>query len=121
MLNNTPTIEALARAIDVSALRQSVHVANIANANAEGYRRMEVSFDREMERVTLQMGAMSGAAMSSPPSGAEQPVVISTDAAVKLDEEMGLMAKNALRYQTLLGAFEKTLGLMRLAIREGRE
>jgi flagellar basal-body rod protein FlgB len=120
MFNDTPTIEALTRAIDVSALRQSVYAANIANANAEGYRRMEVSFDREMERVALQMGAMSGSSMSGSLAGSESATIVSTDAAVKLDEEMGLMAKNALRYQTLLSAFEKTLGLTRMAIREGR-
>lgn len=39
MLNPTPTQELLAHAIDVTALRQSVYAANIANANVEGDRR----------------------------------------------------------------------------------
>jgi flagellar basal body rod protein FlgB len=47
--------------------------------------------------------------------------VVPTDTTVKLDEEMAAMAKNALQYQTLVGAYERMVGLMRLAIREGRE
>lgn len=116
-----PTIEALASAIDVSALRQSVYSANIANASVEGYRRMEVTFDDAFAKLTTQMSdmGMSGAGGAHVPTGNAH--VVSTDAAVKLDEEMGLMARNALRYQTLLGAYEKTMGLLRTAIREGRE
>ena len=114
-----PTIEALASAIDVSALRQSVYSSNIANASVEGYRRMEVTFDDELAKLGAQMSdmGMSGAGDARFVSSAH---VIATDAAVKLDEEMGLMARNALRYQTLLGAYEKTMGLLRTAIREGK-
>jgi flagellar basal body rod protein FlgB len=36
MIEMTATQELLARAIDVSALRQSVYAANIANAGVEG-------------------------------------------------------------------------------------
>lgn len=118
MLNPTPTLQLLAHAIDVSALRQSVYAANIANAGVEGYRRMEVSFDRELERVSLQMANADGLAAKA---SIADPSVVSTNSVVKLDEEMALMAKNALRYQVLLGAFERSMGTLRSAIREGRE
>jgi len=121
MLSANVTLDLLARAVDVSALRQSVYSANIANAGVDGYRRMEVSFDSALERVALQManaeqGASLSAALPQAPA-----TVFSTGATVKLDEEMGLMAKNALRYQILLGAFERTMGSLRTAVREGRE
>ena len=121
MTSTNPTLEALASAIDVSALRQSVYTANIANASVDGYRRMEVSFDRELARVATQMADMHASMTPDAQLTAGNAHVVPTDAAVKLDEEMGLMARNALRYQTLIGAFEKTMGLLRTAIREGRE
>ena len=79
--------------------------ANVANAGVEGYRRMEVMLD-------------SAAA----PAGLDPaPTIVPTESAVKLDEEIAHMAKNALRYEVLIGAFEKSLGALRLAVREGRE
>jgi flagellar basal-body rod protein FlgB len=101
----TPTIELLARAIDASALRQGVYASNVANAGVEGYRRMEVAVD----------------SAAAPTGLGESPTIIATDSVVKLDEEMARMAKNSLRYEVLIGAFERSLGTLRLAVREGRD
>lgn len=119
MLKTTPTTEFLARALDVSALRQAVHSANIANAAVPGFRRLEVRFDHLLERIALQaaQGTSGREIGAATPNG----TVISTDAAVKLDEEVAAMAQNTLRYQTLLTALQKGSALMRMAIREGRE
>lgn len=117
MLTTTPTFEVLSDALDRSALRQAVYSANIANAGVEGYQRMEVAFDAEVERATLEMANMSGTSFRAEPSTS----VVSTNQTVKLDEEMALLARNALQYQTLLGALERELGLLRMAIKEGRE
>lgn len=117
MLYTTPTMTLLEHAIDVSALRQSVHAANIANANVEGYSRLEVSFDAALARANLQTSA-SPAASSAP--SLEPATLVNTGELVKLDEEVAAMAKNSLRYQILLDAFERSLGSIRLAINEGR-
>ena len=101
----TPTIEWLARAIHTAALRQGVYSSNVANAGIEGYRRMEVAVDTAPSIAGL----------------APTPTIVPTDSVVKLDEEMARMAKNALRYEVLVGAFEKSLGTLRLAVREGRD
>ena len=45
---------------------------------------------------------------------------MSTHDTVKLDEEMAHVAKNALQYQVLLGAYEKQMSLLQLAVRDGR-
>ena len=115
MLTSTATFQMLTDAIERSALRQAVYSANIANANVAGYRRMEVAFDTELERARLAMSSMDGAQV--PPATMQ---VVATSDGVKLDEEMGLMARNALQYQVLLGAFDGQMGLLRLAVREGR-
>ncbi len=119
MLSTTPTIEFLARALDVSALRQSVYSANVANAAVDGFHRLEVSFERELERVALNAAQGTTGRDLSAVSG--NATVVSTGSLVKLDEEVGLMARNALRYQTLLTAIQKGSALLRLAVREGRE
>lgn len=117
MLYTTPTMALLEHAIDVSAMRQSVHAANIANANVDGYSRLDVTFDTALDQASLQ-------SFSTPSTSGALPLstsaVVATGEAVRLDEEMAAMAKNALRYQMLLGAFERSVGSVRLAINEGR-
>lgn len=120
MIYTTPTMSLLERAVDVAALRQSVHASNIANAGVDGYSRLEVSFDNELERANLQV-AQSQARVGAALQESNTAEVVATGDAVKLDEEVAAMAKNALRYQLLLGAFERSLGSVRLAISEGRK
>jgi flagellar basal-body rod protein FlgB len=120
MSDLTPTVQLLTRALDASALRQSVYAANVANAGVEGYRRLEVDFDLQIERAAAAM-ANARAGTIDAAFASNGPTVVPTNTTVKLDEEMAAMAKNALEYQTLVGAYERMVGLMRLAIREGRE
>jgi flagellar basal-body rod protein FlgB len=118
MFTTSATTEVLARAIDVCALRQAVYSANIANANVEGYQRLEVQFDE----AALQVAAAGKTSFKQDASGLTAPqVVVDANSTVKLDEEMAAMARNALRYQTLLGAYERSMGLLKMAIHEGRE
>ena len=113
MLGTEPIFAELSRALDLVELRHAVHASNIANASTDGYQRMEV----------VANDAASALAMESDPAGVELPVgevVPSANATVRLDQEMAQMAQNAVRFQTLIGAFERTTGLLRLAIHEGR-
>jgi len=114
-----PVFGVLSQALDVAALKQAVHTANIANAGVPGYHRLDVSFDAQMQRASDEMTAADGS--ESWPSGGGPRVVRAADETVRLDKEMALMAKDAARYQTLLSAFEHTVGLMQMAIKEGRE
>jgi flagellar basal-body rod protein FlgB len=119
MFESSATSEVLARAMDVCALRHAVYTANIANANVEGYRRLEVLFDAQAMRTeATNSRSMFGPARSG--DAATQPTVVSANTTVKLDEEMATMARNALRYQTLLGAYERSMSLLQLAVHEGR-
>lgn len=115
-----PVFGALSQALDVAALKQAVHTANIANAGVPGYHRLDVSFDAQVQRASDEM-ATAGDDSESWPSGGGPHVVRASEDTVRLDKEMALMAKDAMRYQTLLGAFERTVGLLQMAIKEGRE
>jgi flagellar basal-body rod protein FlgB len=119
MLTTSATTEMLARAIDVCALRQAVYSANIANANVAGYQRMEVTFDEQLLRAESASGR-SIFSHASENTATQPQLIASSNSTVKLDEEMALMARNALRYQTLLGAYERHVGMLKLAIHEGR-
>jgi flagellar basal-body rod protein FlgB len=120
MLNTDPVLALLSRALDAAALRQSVHATNVANVDTEGYRRLEVVYSAELQRLNAAAPAVdSNEALAW--SQAEPEVVESADTRVKLDQEMAQMAENAVRYQALLGAIERTLGLLRTAARDGRE
>lgn len=142
-MNTDPIFAVLARAIDVSAMKQSAHAANIANAEVPGYRRLEVSFAGALEAAkageSAQAAATAGAASATASTAAatagtasatagsastsEQGVahVVTSSESVRLDQEMAQMAQNSVRYQALITAFEKTIGLLRLAVRDGRE
>lgn len=117
MFEATPIFSLLARALDGAALRQAVHTTNIANAGTEGFHRLEVTFDAQLG----SLAASTDAATEPMPSLASQPQVVATGDAVRLDQEMALMAKDAVRYQALLNAFGRATSLLRLAIHEGRE
>jgi flagellar basal-body rod protein FlgB len=114
-----PVFGVLSQALDVAALKQAVHTANIANAGVPGYHRLEVSFDAQMQRASDEMATASPDGESGSPDGPR--VVRAADETVRLDKEMALMAKDAARYQTLLSAFDRTVGLLQMAIKEGRE
>jgi flagellar basal-body rod protein FlgB len=115
------TFAVLAHAMDACAVRQAVYSANIANVNVDGYRRMEVLFDAQAMRAetSSSMQSMFGAVPAQ--DAATQPqVVLAADTTVKLDVEMADMARNALRYQSLIGAYERSIGMLSMAIHEGK-
>lgn len=111
MLGTEPIVAELSRALDLVELRHSVYASNIANASTEGYQRMEVVANE------AALGADPEGGGFALPVGQ---VVPSADATVRLDHEMAQMSQNAVRFQQLIGAFERTTGLLRMAIHEGR-
>jgi flagellar basal-body rod protein FlgB len=113
MLGTEPIFAELSRALDLVVMRHSVYASNIANASTDGYQRMEVVANDTASAVTAESDA-GGVAL---PVGE---IVPSANATVRLDQEMAQMSQNAIRFQQLIGAFERTTGLLRLAIQEGR-
>ena len=120
MLNADPILALLSRALDAAALRQTVHATNVANVDTEGYRRLEVIYSAELQRLNAGAPAID-VSEALAWAQAEPEVVESAETRVRLDQEMAQMAENAVRYQALLGAIERTLGMLRYAARDGRE
>jgi flagellar basal-body rod protein FlgB len=121
MFTIDPTLELLSRGLDACTLRQAVYAANIANADTPGYQPLEVEFENELQQAATLTSGSSWARQAEVLRGIAPTIVPSTADSVKLDQQMGLMAKNAIHYQQLLGAFERSISLLRLATLEGRE
>jgi flagellar basal-body rod protein FlgB len=107
------TLPALTTAMDAALIRQQVIANNIANANTQGFRPQQVSFD-----VAFDAAA---AAEGEPLSVQLQPQVgLSVDGAVRLDSEVAAMAQNGAHYQALLKALNRHLSVLSSAVSDGK-
>jgi flagellar basal-body rod protein FlgB len=121
MFSIDPTLELLSRGLDACSLRQAVYAANIANADTAGYQPLEVDFESALQNAAQLTNGASWTQETEFLRTIQPQVVPATADTVQLDQQLALMAKNAIHYQQLLGAFERSLGLLRLAALEGRE
>jgi flagellar basal-body rod protein FlgB len=121
MFSIDPTLELLGRNLDACALRQAVYAANIANADTPGYQALEVNFETELQKAAQLTAGGEWADQAQFLRTIEPGVVPATVTTVHLDQQMALMAKNALHYEQLLGAFQRSMSLLRMAALEGRE
>lgn len=118
----------LQKGLDLLAARNGVTAANIANAETPGYRARSVDFE---DSLMAAMGKRTGMAETNPghmPNAMKgiygvKPVVRTSTAParfdgnnVNLDEEMGVTAESAMRYETLATAAKKHIGLIMSAV-----
>lgn len=120
MFSIDPTLQLISRDLDACTLRQAVYSANVANVDTPGYRPLEVQFET---RLRAAAAAVSGEPLSEQTAVLDsvQPKIVPAPAtSVELDQQLALMSENAIRYDTLLNAYEKSMSLLRLAILEGK-
>jgi flagellar basal-body rod protein FlgB len=113
------TTAALSAALETASRRQSAIAQNIANANSEGYVPLRLSFDAHLAdaQATLQeKGRLDPDAVESLRAEAESV----TGAAVRADDEMADLARNAVHFQALLQGLSRHLGLLAMAAADGR-
>jgi flagellar basal-body rod protein FlgB len=120
MFSVEPVWQLLSQRLDACALRQAVYSANIANADVPGYEPLEVNFESQLQSMN-NLFATSEAGQADLLQSLQPTVVASTQETVELDQQLAMMSKNALQYQALLGAFQHSVGLLRLAVLEGKE
>ncbi len=129
MLGNDHLISALAKSLDVAALRQKVTAQNIANLNTPGYKRSYVSFSAELEqalgRLPLQRTNSrhfpQAVPQAEPRVGMERHTSRRVDGNnVDLDEEMLQLVTNQLHYNALVQKVGGRYADWRYIINEGR-
>lgn len=120
MFSIDPTLALISRDLDACSLRQAVYASNVANVNTPGYRPLEVDFEATLRAAAQALNGAPIEAQSDVLDTIKPTVVPAAAASVELDQQVGLMAQNAIHYETLVNAFERSMGLLRLAIQEGR-
>ena len=119
------TTAALGLALDAAGLRQQAIAANIANAGAQGYTPMRVSFE---EQLAEARGALrtNGSIDAFALSGTRPQMVPALDARgaaepVRLDVEAVRLAENSVRYQALVKGLNRHLAILNSATSDGRK
>ena len=107
------TVPSLLAALDAAQLRQQVIATNVARAGEPGRQPLRVTFEQALastsagHRASLQPTILPAASSA-------------LDGLVRLDEELVAMARNATHQQALLRVLDQHLGVIALAIGEGR-
>lgn len=131
ILNNSG-FQLLERTLDASALRQKVTANNIANVDTPYFKRSDVRFE-EILQDHLNQTALQGRrthpkhfAIGSSAAGLTPQVLLDDSSVmnnnlnnVDIDSEMSLMAKNQLRYNTLVQQANHDIRNLRTAIKGG--
>lgn len=120
MFQIDPTLALISRDLDACTLRQTVYAANVANVNTPGYRPLDVEFESSLRAAAQALQGAPAAEQSAVLDTLQPTVVPAASGTVELDQQLALMSQNAIHYETLLGAFERSIGLLRLAILEGK-
>lgn len=134
-VQNAPILGLLRDTLGYLTQRQRVLADNVANANTPGYVPKDIS-DSAFERaLSNRMSAMSGPTLAvtsaghiASPSAGRAGLAVRAEAdpdsevtidgnAVVLEEQMTKVVDTQMRYQTVVGLYEKSLGLIRLAAR----
>ena len=115
---DTPMIQTLTRALDLTALRQRVVSENIANIDTPGYQTRDIDFAAEFKRALNQDES----------DAASQPVAVHTLRGleqrpdgnnVSIDRESMLMAQNQLQFQTGVAVLRSEFSRLQMAISGG--
>lgn len=117
------SINLLGKMLDVSAIKHKVIANNIANINTPGYKKMEVSFAEQLEKVIKDT--------STNKYDTFQPkVVVSKEGTnetarndgnnVDMDKEVSSLMKNTLSYNIYTQLLAKKMELVKSAIENSR-
>jgi len=115
-LLDTPLLNVLGRALDLTAQRQELVSQNIANVDTPGYHARDIDFSQELQR-----------ALAGDDETARTPVVRNVPGLIErpdgndvnIDREGLLMAQNQLQFQTEVAVLRSEFSRLQLAISGG--
>lgn len=113
------TLAMVSRALDAGSLRHQAIAQNIANANVPGAQAVRVQFEEMLDSVRASLEGGQAVSMADIPE--PQMVKLSgADSKIELDKEMSALSSNSIQYQALLRAIDRQLGMVSIAIQDGR-
>lgn len=132
---NNRSMSLIEKSLDTASLRQNLISNNIANAETPGYKRKDVRFETVLSKAmgTNPMGFVGRRTdirhFEIRTRGIRDPMskiveessyrMLNNENNVDLDYEMAELAKNALKYNTLVQRMNDELSLYRTAIQSG--
>ncbi|HEY7352446.1 MAG TPA: flagellar basal body rod protein FlgB [Terriglobales bacterium] len=115
---DSPEIRALAKFLDLSALRTELITSNMANIDTPGYRARDINFRQELQRAADEPGFQL--ADFSPAIREVEGLAVRPDGNdVSLEREGLLLAETQLKFQTAVQALTVEFHQILNAIREG--
>jgi flagellar basal-body rod protein FlgB len=117
------SVNLLEKMLDVSATKHKVIANNIANINTPGYKKMEVSFAEQLEKIIKDTSANKFDVFQPKivVSKEDTNVAIRNDGNnVDMDKEVSALMKNTLSYNVYTQLLAKKMELVKSAIENSR-
>jgi len=111
------TINLLEAGIKAEELRQRAIAGNIANAETPGYRRVEVNFERMLEKTLRSAGEIDLDEFEPEIYEPDDPPLKSNGNNVNMEAEIGDLVKTSLRHTTYIRLLRKKFAQIDAAIR----
>jgi len=119
-MSKTDSIIALIEAgIRAEGIRQKAIANNVANLETPGYRRIDVKFEELLAKSLGSSGSVDLSELEPQIYRPKQTPVKSNGNDVSLENEVGAMIKNSLRYQTYIRLLNKRYRQIELAMNVG--
>jgi flagellar basal-body rod protein FlgB len=116
-MSKTNSIIALIEAgIRAEGLRQKAIANNVSNLETQGYRRVDVKFEELLAKSLDSSGSVDLTELEPQIYRPKQTPVKSNGNDVSLENEVGAMIKNSLRYQTYIRLLNKRYRQIELAM-----
>ncbi len=124
-------VQLLHQALSGLARRQELIANNVSNVDTPGYRSMDIRFEQVLDRQLRREGDlplvrtatthMSGPSIVEQAMSSQDNLVFRTDGnGVDVDAEMSRLAETGIGYNVVTQLLNARLGLMRLAVKDGR-
>ena len=115
----------LGLALDAAALQYKAIASNIANAQVDGYSRMQVDFSSQLENARQEISANGTTSLSTleniEPRLLFQPSFLGGFQKIRIDMEMADLAQNSIHYQALIKGLNRHFSILNSAINEGKK
>lgn len=117
------SVNLLEKMLDVSATKHKVIANNIANINTPGYKKMEVSFAEQLEKIIKDTSANKFDVFQPKIVVSKEDTNVATrndGNNVDMDKEVSALMKNTLSYNVYTQLLAKKMELVKSAIENSR-
>lgn len=107
MIQDKTVVNLLESAMTAEGLRQQAVASNIANMNTDGYRRVDVNFEKALTKAMSKNENPSGNDVKMEFYETKNSPLNEFGNDVNIDNEIGEMVKNSLKHQTFMSLLRK--------------